>query len=89
VIEVIRRGCLPCGWKHLLLTIMSGLITLTAEIPMPDFAIPYAAPMLERIMAMLHPIAPKKDCLICQGLRVCEGGRGSNCINRTNSINSS
>jgi hypothetical protein len=49
---------------YLLLTIMSGLMTLTAEIPMPDFAIPYAAPMLERIMAMLHPIAPKKDYLV-------------------------
>lgn len=70
---------------------MSGLITLTAEIPMPDFAIPYAAPMLERIMAMLHPIAPKKDCLVCQGLRIFEGegGRGSNRINGTRNKNSS
>jgi hypothetical protein len=74
---------------HLLLTIMSGLMTLTAEIPMPDFAIPYAAPMLERIMAMLHPIAPKKDYLVYQGLRIYGGSRGSNCINGTRSKNSS
>jgi hypothetical protein len=47
---------------------MSGLITETAEIPIPDFAMPYAAPRLERTIAMLHPIAPKKDCLVCQGL---------------------
>ena len=47
---------------NVLLTIKSGRITLTAEIPMPDFAMPYAAPRLERTMAILHPIAPKKDC---------------------------
>jgi hypothetical protein len=47
--------------ENVLLTIKSGRMTLTAEIPMPDFAMPYAAPRLEKIMAMLHPIAPKND----------------------------
>jgi hypothetical protein len=41
---------------------MSGRKMLTAEIPMPDLAIPYAAPRTERLIATLHPIAPKKDC---------------------------
>jgi hypothetical protein len=48
--------------RNLLLTIKSGRMTLTAEIPIPDFAMPYAAPRLERTIAMLHPIAPKNDC---------------------------
>ena len=52
---------------------MSGLITLTAEIPMPDLAMPYAAPRLERTIAMLHPMAPKKDC---KCVRDCEYDRG-------------
>ena len=51
---------------------MSGRITLTAEIPMPDFAMPYAAPRLESTIAMLHPIAPKKDCGF---VRACEGDK--------------
>jgi len=55
--------------KHSLLTIISGLITLTAEIPMPDFAMPYAAPKLDRTIAMLQPIAPKKDY---EFVRFCE-----------------
>ena len=45
----------------LLLTIMSGRRTLTAEIPMLDFAIPYAAPRELNTIATLQPIAPKKD----------------------------
>ena len=42
--------------------IMSGRRTLTADMPIPDFAIPYAAPRLEKIMATAQPIHPKKDC---------------------------
>jgi hypothetical protein len=46
---------------NILRTIMSGLNMLTAEIPIPDFAIPYAAPREENTIATLQPIAPKKD----------------------------
>lgn len=45
--------------------IMSGLKTLTAEMPTPDFAIPYPAPKLESVIAIQHPIAPKNDYLDC------------------------
>lgn len=41
--------------------IWSGRITPVAEIPMPDLAIPYAAPRAEKTIATEHPIAPKKD----------------------------
>jgi len=34
---------------------------LTAEMPIPDFAIPYAAPRAEKTIAKLQPIAPKND----------------------------
>jgi hypothetical protein len=44
---------------------------LTAEIPIPDFAIPYAAPRAENTIAMQQPIAPKKDYVFIR-LRVGE-----------------
>lgn len=31
-----------------------------AEIPTPDFAVPYAAPKQVKTMADVHPMAPKK-----------------------------
>jgi hypothetical protein len=49
--------------RIVLRTIISGRSTLTAEMPIPDFAIPYAAPRAEKTIAKLQPIAPKKDCL--------------------------
>jgi len=39
---------------------MSGRKMLAAEIPTPDFAMPYAAPKLLNTIAKEHPIAPKK-----------------------------
>ena len=57
--EKIRR-------EQVLLTIWSGLKTLTADIPMLDFAMPYAAPIQQSMMLMLPPIAPKNDCLYKQ-----------------------
>lgn len=47
--------------ENALRTIISGLIMLTAEIPIPDFAMPYAAPRAENTIATLQPIAPKND----------------------------
>jgi hypothetical protein len=41
----------------------SGLKTLTAEIEILDFAMPYPAPRQQRIVAMLAPMAPKNDCV--------------------------
>ena len=40
--------------------ISSGLITDIAAIPVPDFAVPYAAPRAENMMAEAAPITPKK-----------------------------
>ena len=39
--------------------ISSGLITDIAAIPVPDFAVPYAAPSAENTMAADAPITPK------------------------------
>jgi hypothetical protein len=38
----------------------SGLKTPIAEIPTPDFAVPYAAPKQVKTMADVQPMAPKK-----------------------------
>ena len=43
----------------LLLTIKSGRKTPMAEIPTPDFAVPYAAPKQVKTMADVQPITPK------------------------------
>ena len=42
------------------MTIKSGLSTPIAEIPTPDFAVPYAAPKQVKTMAEVQPMAPKK-----------------------------
>jgi len=42
------------------LTIRSGRRTPMAEIPTPDFAVPYAAPKHVKTMADVQPMAPKK-----------------------------
>lgn len=42
------------------MTMRSGRRTPMAEIPTPDFAVPYAAPKQVKTMADVHPIAPKK-----------------------------
>lgn len=42
--------------------ISSGRWTLTAETPIPDFAMPYAAPKVENTKLTQQPIAPKKLC---------------------------
>jgi hypothetical protein len=59
----------PCCWyrdvygvDYALLTIRSGLRTPIAEIPTPDFAVPYAAPKQVNTMADVQPMAPKKGC---------------------------
>lgn len=49
-------------YRNALRMIMSGRKTLTAEIAMEDFAIPYAAPMQQSVIDMEQPMAPKKDC---------------------------
>ena len=59
---IVLRNSELSSREYLLLTMRSGLITLTADIPVPDFAIPYAAPKLLNIIATLQPIVPKKDC---------------------------
>lgn len=51
--------------EEVLLTSKSGLRTLTAEMAILDFAIPYAAPRQQSVMLRLHPMAPKKDCGVC------------------------
>jgi hypothetical protein len=38
----------------------SGLKTPIAEIPTPDFAVPYAAPKQVKTIADVQPMAPKK-----------------------------
>jgi hypothetical protein len=43
----------------LLFTIKSGRRTPIAQIPTPDFAVPYAAPKHVKTMAAVQPIAPK------------------------------
>ena len=43
---------------------ISGRRTLTADIPMLDFAIPYAAPVQQRVTDMQQPISPKKDWMM-------------------------
>jgi hypothetical protein len=53
------------GKGEVLRTSISGLKTLTAEMPILDFAIPYAAPRQQSVMLKLHPIAPKKDFGVC------------------------
>src|SRR5882724_6137360 len=47
-----------------LLTIKSGLRTPIAQIPTPDFAVPYAAPKHVNTMAEVQPIAPKNGYII-------------------------
>jgi hypothetical protein len=47
---------------YALLTMRSGLKTPMADIPTPDFAVPYAAPKQVKTMAEVHPIAPKNGC---------------------------
>ena len=39
--------------------INSGLMTDMAAIPVPDLAVPYAAPRAEKTMAEVAPITPK------------------------------
>eukprot|EP00404_Azadinium_spinosum_P019950 CAMPEP_0180483660 /NCGR_PEP_ID=MMETSP1036_2-20121128/35541_1 /TAXON_ID=632150 /ORGANISM="Azadinium spinosum, Strain 3D9" /LENGTH=64 /DNA_ID=CAMNT_0022491483 /DNA_START=48 /DNA_END=242 /DNA_ORIENTATION=- len=39
---------------------ISGLITPIAEMPTPDFAVPYAAPRFAKTMAEVTPMKPKK-----------------------------
>ena len=46
--------------RHALLTMRSGLRTPIAEIPTPDFAVPYAAPKHVKTIADVQPMAPKK-----------------------------
>jgi hypothetical protein len=41
--------------------IRSGLITLMAAIPVPDFAVPYAAPNALKTTADVAPMTPKKE----------------------------
>jgi len=47
-------------WDYTLLTMRSGLKTPIAEIPTPDFAVPYAAPKQVKTIADVQPMAPKK-----------------------------
>jgi hypothetical protein len=54
----------------------SGLKTPIAEIPTPDFAVPYAAPKHVKTMAAVHPIVPKNgyvgisvNAMLPRGLR--------------------
>jgi hypothetical protein len=49
---------------NLLLTIKSGRRTPIAQIPTPDFAVPYAAPKHVNTMAEVQPIAPKNGYII-------------------------
>jgi hypothetical protein len=44
---------------NVLLTIKSGRRTPIAEIPTPDFAVPYAAPKHVNTIAEVQPMAPK------------------------------
>lgn len=55
---------LLCIGVNILLTIKSGLRTPIAEIPTPDFAVPYAAPKHVKTMAEVHPITPKKGYIL-------------------------
>jgi hypothetical protein len=38
----------------------SGRMTDMAAMPVPDFAVPYAAPSAEKTIAAVAPITPKK-----------------------------
>eukprot|EP00409_Alexandrium_fundyense_P007217 CAMPEP_0195046908 /NCGR_PEP_ID=MMETSP0347-20130606/30275_1 /TAXON_ID=2932 /ORGANISM="Alexandrium fundyense, Strain CCMP1719" /LENGTH=65 /DNA_ID=CAMNT_0040075011 /DNA_START=24 /DNA_END=221 /DNA_ORIENTATION=- len=40
---------------------MSGRITPIEEMPTPDLAVPYAAPIFAKTMALLTPSIPQKD----------------------------
>jgi hypothetical protein len=59
----------------ILLTIRSGRRTPMAEIPTPDFAVPYAAPKQVNTMADVQPIAPKNGyhILVSKALQVGDG----------------
>jgi hypothetical protein len=46
------------------LTIRSGRRTPIAEIPTPDFAVPYAAPKQVKTIADVQPMAPKKGYIV-------------------------
>lgn len=48
--------------RETLFIMSSGRWTLTAETPIPDFAIPYAAPKTENTKLTQQPMAPKKLC---------------------------
>lgn len=56
---------LDCGLESarggdVLFTMRSGRRTPIAEIPTPDFAVPYDAPRHVKTMADVQPMAPKK-----------------------------
>jgi hypothetical protein len=61
----------------------SGLKTPIAEIPTPDFAVPYAAPKQVKTMAEVQPIAPKKgygETSVYHSLICTPGLAGGNCV---------
>lgn len=52
----------------------SGLNTPADIMPMPDLAIPYAAPKFAKTIAATTPRAPKKGCHQSERVRVCLKG---------------
>ncbi len=58
--KLAQVACLLHQGYRVLLTIRSGRRTPIAEIPTPDFAVPYAAPKQVKTMADVQPMAPKK-----------------------------
>ena len=70
-------------WGYALLTMRSGLKTPIAEIPTPDFAVPYAAPKQVKTIAEVQPIAPKKgyrETSVYHSLICGPGLAGGNCV---------
>lgn len=68
---------------YALLTMRSGLKTPIAEIPTPDFAVPYAAPKQVKTIAEVQPIAPKKGyraTSVYHSLICAPGLAGGNCV---------
>jgi hypothetical protein len=68
---------------YALLTMRSGLKTPIAEIPTPDFAVPYAAPKQVKTIAEVQPIAPKKgyrETSVYHSLICGPGLVGGNCV---------
>ena len=70
--------------------ISSGLRTATEQIPTPDLAVPYAAPMFPKTRALTIPIPPKKRAWLGSPYTIQKSAeKVSNCLGMKKSYQSS